>query len=570
MTSKIGGVYVELKADVDAAGVVKGEQKIVNSAKKIQSEFKKTDTTISSSSKKIVEANNKASKSTTKFGRSAGMAGIQFQQFTGQIQGGVNPMIAFSQQAADLGIVMGAPLLGVVASLGAGLALFLVPELFNAKKATSELTDKLKDLKEEQVLTAEQTKFLEISQAAETKEKKKKITEIDKEIEKLTKLLELQESQKKSTGGGRSGEGNRKSANKRIEETTKLLSKNRAELDTLKQETGQLGIVSTDVEKARQEGLKKTNDVTVALQQQVALTSVGINEGEDAARRLAIALELGYTKAAMLPQAMKDSLTELEALEAKQIELNKTERAEAQTTAKLKSELLAKEGKAKTERTSNLDKIRAETATEQELLAAKYITQLELLEQSLINGEVLRDEYDSLRVGKAQILADNLLSIDKKKADAEEKLAEAAKQAKTTALSSTFGALSSLMNTGSRKLFKIGKMAALSGAIVDGIAAVQGAFKVGSSAGGPVLGAAYAAATAIKSAVQVQQIASQKFGGAGGGANTFSSGLPSVRTADSAQAPQTQQVDVRVTAAGGGIVDMFNFEVANGASPIGG
>ena len=42
MAGKIDSVFVELKANVDAAGVVTGEQKIVNSAKKIQKEFSKT------------------------------------------------------------------------------------------------------------------------------------------------------------------------------------------------------------------------------------------------------------------------------------------------------------------------------------------------------------------------------------------------------------------------------------------------------------------------------------------------------------------------------------------------
>ena len=335
MTGKIDGIFVELKANVDAAGVVSGEQKVVNAAKKIETSFKKADLSVVASSKKIVKASNTAAKSMGGFGRSAGQAGIQFQQFTGQVQGGVNPMIALSQQAADLGIVMGAPLLGVVASLGAGLALFLVPELFNAKKATSELTDKLKELKNEQVLTAEQTKFLALSQAAETKEKKKKIVEIDKEIEKLTKLLALQTKQAESTGGGRSAAANRKNANKRIEETNMLLAKSKAALSTLKQETGQLAVVSNDVESARQEGIKKTADITLALQQQVALTNAEMEGGSDAARRLAIALELGHKNASMLPQAMKDSLTELEALEAKQIEINETERAEALKTSKL-------------------------------------------------------------------------------------------------------------------------------------------------------------------------------------------------------------------------------------------
>ena len=53
------------------------------------------------------------------FSRKAGAAGIQIQQFTGQVTTGTNSLVALSQQAADLGIVLGAPLVGVFASLGA-------------------------------------------------------------------------------------------------------------------------------------------------------------------------------------------------------------------------------------------------------------------------------------------------------------------------------------------------------------------------------------------------------------------------------------------------------------------
>ena len=51
--------------------------------------------------------------------RNAGQAGIQIQQFVGQVQAGTPALTAFSQQGADLGIVLGAPLVGVVLSLGA-------------------------------------------------------------------------------------------------------------------------------------------------------------------------------------------------------------------------------------------------------------------------------------------------------------------------------------------------------------------------------------------------------------------------------------------------------------------
>ena len=68
-------------------------------------------------------------------GRGAGQAGIQFQQFIGQIQGGQSAMLALSQQSADLGFVLGAPLLGAVVGIGASLTGMLLPNLFDTKDA---------------------------------------------------------------------------------------------------------------------------------------------------------------------------------------------------------------------------------------------------------------------------------------------------------------------------------------------------------------------------------------------------------------------------------------------------
>ncbi len=93
-------------------------------------------------------------------GRSAGMAGIQLQQFVGQIQGGQSAMLALSQQSADLGFVLGAPLLGAVTGIAASLAGILLPELFatneeikdlesntdNLIKKFTSLTDKQKEI----------------------------------------------------------------------------------------------------------------------------------------------------------------------------------------------------------------------------------------------------------------------------------------------------------------------------------------------------------------------------------------------------------------------------------------
>jgi len=65
-------------------------------------------------------------------GRKAGQASIQVQQLVGQIQGGVSPFVALSQQAADLGFVLGAPLLGAIVGMSAGLAGPFIMSLVNS------------------------------------------------------------------------------------------------------------------------------------------------------------------------------------------------------------------------------------------------------------------------------------------------------------------------------------------------------------------------------------------------------------------------------------------------------
>ena len=89
---------------------------------------------------------SKTKKSFSSFGSSVGRAGIQIQQFVGQVQGGQNAMLALSAQSTDLGIVLGYPLIGVIAGLGAALAGSLAPALFGGKDAVDELEKASKKL----------------------------------------------------------------------------------------------------------------------------------------------------------------------------------------------------------------------------------------------------------------------------------------------------------------------------------------------------------------------------------------------------------------------------------------
>ena len=74
------------------------------------------------------------------------MAGVQLEQLAGQIAMGQNPMRALGVQAADLGFVLGAPLLGAVVGIGAAIGSVLIPMLLQGADSAEELVEKMEDL----------------------------------------------------------------------------------------------------------------------------------------------------------------------------------------------------------------------------------------------------------------------------------------------------------------------------------------------------------------------------------------------------------------------------------------
>lgn len=70
----------------------------------------------------------------------------------------------------------------------------------------------------------------------------------------------------------------------------------------------------------------------------------------------------------------------------------------------------------------------------------------------------------------------------------------------------------SLMNSKSRTLFEIGKVAAISRAVLSATETIPHAYKWGTEIGGPVLGAAFAATAALATATQIQQIKATEYG----------------------------------------------------------
>lgn len=107
--------------------------------------------TAAAANEEVSKTSSVAGKNVGNFGRQSGMAGIQVQQFVGQIQGGQSAMVALSQQSADLGFVLGAPLLGAVVGITAsviGMAFAFSDADVELEKVSDTVPDLIKKFNE--------------------------------------------------------------------------------------------------------------------------------------------------------------------------------------------------------------------------------------------------------------------------------------------------------------------------------------------------------------------------------------------------------------------------------------
>ena len=139
----------------------------------------KADTSQLKSAEKQVDSlgakTQKTSNNTQVFGRKAGMASIQVEQLVGQIAGGQNPMRAFGVQAADLGFVLGVPLLGSVVAVSAAF-LSMIPSLASAEDESKTLADEVKSL------TVNLNELTDAQRAAVAIQFTKEIQQLNKQI----------------------------------------------------------------------------------------------------------------------------------------------------------------------------------------------------------------------------------------------------------------------------------------------------------------------------------------------------------------------------------------------------
>lgn len=235
--------------------------------------------------KRVDSASKKIEGSMGKIGRSAGQAGIQVQQFVGQIQGGQSAMLALSQQGADLGFVLGQPLLGAVVGISASLAGFLIPNLINSSTEIEELVKRINELDEAANKTAAQNRVLALSNEEEIASISKRNDAIAEQIELLERQLRAQTQAGTGLDEGqfavpRTAAANQERYAESIKETNRELKLLRGELDTNNQDIIRLSKATADLGKEGETAAEKTKSITQALQTQIIALEGGAQAAE--------------------------------------------------------------------------------------------------------------------------------------------------------------------------------------------------------------------------------------------------------------------------------------------------
>ena len=149
--------------------------------------------------------------------------------------------------------------------------------------------------------------------------------------------------------------------------------------------------------------------------------------------------------------------------------------------------------------------------------------------------------YEEAKLGTIRLYKSEEIKTEKDAQQAKINLAKAEAKARRQITTDMLANLSTLMDTENRKLFQIGKVAALANATINGYEAVVSSYARGAEIGGPALGAAYAATAGIATAVQIANIASTNYGSGGGGVASAAGSSTPVSDATQVGGPAQQQ-----------------------------
>ena len=200
--------------------------------------------------------------------------------------------------------------------------------------------------------------------------------------------------------------------------------------------------------------------------------------------------------------------TELSKLEPK---LQKILRLQAEKIDALKAEEEARNQQKQTDdfmaqQAQELDALRQSYATKNEIVNQAYLQREAIIQRGIARGAILENEAAILRKQNEQQYADERVAIAKEEEDRKRQI----ELERLQNMSQLFGNLATLMQTENRKLFEIGKAAAIAQAIVNTATAITNALAVPPFP----LGFALAATAGVAGAVQIATIQNQQMKGA--------------------------------------------------------
>lgn len=200
-------------------------------------------------------------------------------------------------------------------------------------------------------------------------------------------------------------------------------------------------------------------------------------------------------------------------------------------------------GSSKGPTEEDFERLRDQFATEQEILQENYERQLEQLAEFRSRKLATEDEFNQLE--------------ERIQKDHQEKMLQLEKARRAMILgevAGAFGDLSALMQVENKKMFQIGKTAAIAEGLINGYSAALSAWDKGMEIGGMPTAIAFTAASLAKTGALISSIQGTSYGGGGGGAGAAAGGGAAAAGGAAQQTP-AQSPRVALTLTGG---DMYS------------
>lgn len=156
---------------------------------------------------------------------------------------------------------------------------------------------------------------------------------------------------------------------------------------------------------------------------------------------------------------------------------------------------------------SGLERLRESLATQTETVQMWHEEQLANLREYRDRKLITEQEYNDLE-----------RQINERHTESLRQIEQRSMQTKLSSVKGALGNISALMQTENEKLFKVGKAASLANAIVNGHEAAAAAWTKGMASGGPLVAAAFTAASLAKTGALISSIQSANSRGTSAGA----------------------------------------------------